>query len=77
MQYFIDSGNNIDSADQIFEAMQSATALCGFTTNVLDIRVQKHKKQTQPKIFSKTNHVKNILNINVMSNKYNNTKNHV
>ena len=38
MQYFIDSGNNIDSADQMFEAMRSATALCGFTANVLDIR---------------------------------------
>ena len=27
MQYFTDSGNNIDSADQMFEAMRSATAL--------------------------------------------------
>ena len=51
MQYFSDSGNNIDSADQIFEAMQSATALCGFTTNVFDIRAQKYTKQTQTKVF--------------------------
>ena len=27
MQYFIDSGNNINSADQMIEAMWSATAL--------------------------------------------------
>ena len=46
MQYFIDSGNNIDSADQMFEAMWSATALCGFTAIVLDIRGQKYTKQT-------------------------------
>ena len=38
MRYFIDSGNNIDSTDQMFEAMRSATALCCFTANVLDIR---------------------------------------
>ena len=46
VQYFIDSGNNIDSADQMFEAMWSATALCGFTAIVLDIRGQKYTKQT-------------------------------
>ena len=46
MQYFIDSGSNINGADQMFEAMRSATALCGFTANVLDIRGQKYAKQT-------------------------------
>ena len=59
MQYFIDSGNNINRADQMFEAMQSATALCGFTANVLDIRGQKYTKQTQIKNISKIQHVKN------------------
>ena len=49
MEYFIDSVNNINSADQIFEAMQSATALRGFTANVLDISSQKYTKQTQIK----------------------------
>ena len=44
MQYFIDSGNNINSGDQMFEAVWSATALCGFTANVLDIRGQKYTK---------------------------------
>ena len=60
MQYFIDSGNNIDSADQMFEAMQSATALCGFTAIVLDIRGQKYAKQTHIKNISKIHHVKYI-----------------
>ena len=60
MQYFINSDNNIDSADQMFEAMRSATALCCFTANVLDIRGQKYKKQTQIKNISKIHHVKYI-----------------
>ena len=49
MQYFIDSGNNINSADEMFEAMQSATALCGFTANVFNIRGQKYTKETHIK----------------------------
>ena len=60
MQYFIDSGNNINRADQMFEAMRSAAALCGFTANVLDIRDQKYTKQTQIKNISKILHVKYI-----------------
>ena len=60
MQYFINSDNNIDSADQMFEAMRSATALCGFTANVLDIWGQKYTKQTQIKNISKIHHVKYI-----------------
>ena len=59
VQYFIDSGNNIDSADQMFEAMWSATVLCGFTVIVLDSRGQKYTKQTQIKNISKI-HVKYI-----------------
>ena len=66
MQYFVDSGNNINSADQIFEAMWLATVLCGFTANVLDIRGQKYTKQAQFKNISKIHHVKYI---------YDNTKN--
>ena len=60
MQYFIDSGNNINSADQIFEARWSATALWSFTANVLDVRGQKYTKQTQIKNISKIHHVKYI-----------------
>ena len=60
MQYFIDRGNNIDSSDQMLEAMQSATALCGFTAIVLDIRGQKYTKQTHIKNISKIHHIKYI-----------------
>ena len=60
VQYFIDSGNNIDSADQMFEAMLSAIALCGFTAIVLDIRGQKYTTQTHIKNISKIHHVKYI-----------------
>ena len=60
IQYFIGSRNNINSADQMFEGIRSATALCGFTANVLDIRGQKYTKQTQIKNISKIRHVKYI-----------------
>ena len=60
MQYSIDSGNNINGADQMFQAMRSATALCGFTANVLDISGQKYTKQTHINFFSKIHHVKYI-----------------
>ena len=60
MEYFIDICNNINSADLMFEAMWSATTLCGFTANVSDIKGLKYKKQTQIKNISKTHHVKYI-----------------
>ena len=49
MQYFIDSGKNINSADHMLEAIRSATPLYVFTANLLDIRGQKYKNQKQIK----------------------------
>ena len=41
MQYYIERGNNIETPDQIYDAMCKATALSGFTANVLDIKERK------------------------------------
>ena len=60
IQYFIDSGKNINSADHMLEAIRSATPLCGFTANLLDIRGQKYKNQKQIKNIWKMHHVKYI-----------------
>ena len=62
MQYHIDRGNNIENVDQMFKAMQSATALCGFTANVLAIKSKKYTKLTQIKNISKIHHIKYIYN---------------
>ena len=62
MQYFIDSGNSIDNADQMFETIRSATVLCGFIANVLGIRGQEYTKQTQIKSISKIDNIKWIYN---------------
>ena len=60
MQYFIDSGKNINSADHMLEAIRSATPLYVFTANLLDIRGQKYKNQKQIKNIWKIHHVKYI-----------------
>ena len=60
MQYFIDSGKNINSADHMLEAIRSATPLYVFTANLLDIRGQKYKNQKQIKNIWKIYHVKYI-----------------
>ena len=54
MQDSLDSGNNINSADYMFEAMWPVIAPCHFMANVLDI------KQAQIKNISKIYHVKFI-----------------
>ena len=38
MQYYIERGNNIETPNQMYDAMCKATALSGFTTNVLDVK---------------------------------------
>ena len=59
MQYYIERGNNIETPEQMYDAMCKATALSGFTANVLDIA----EKKSYPKIkkiqsISKIHHVK-------------------
>ena len=48
-------GNNIETPDQMYDAMCKATALSGFTANVLDIRERKS--------YAKKKKIKNILKI--------------
>ena len=55
MQYYIERGNNIETPDQMYDAMCKATALSGFTANVLDIRERKS--------YAKKKKIKNILKI--------------
>ena len=49
IQYYIERGNNIETPDQMYDAMCKATALSGFTANVLDI--------TEKKSYPKTNKI--------------------
>ena len=44
MNYFIEKGQNIESAEQMNEAIRSATALCGFNSMVIEIE----EKKSQP-----------------------------
>ena len=55
MQYYTERGNNIETADQMYDAMCKATALSGFTANILDI--------TEKKSYPMTNKIKNICKI--------------
>ena len=55
MQYYIERGNNIETPDQMYDAMCKATALSGFTANVLDIRERKS--------YATKKKIKNILKI--------------
>ena len=41
MQYYIERGNNIETPDQMYDAMCKATALSGFTAIALDITERK------------------------------------
>ena len=42
MNYYIEKGNNIESAAEMNDALQTATALCGFNSMVLEIQEKKH-----------------------------------
>ena len=47
MQYYIERGNNIETPDQMYDAMCKATALSGSTANVLDIKERKFYAKTK------------------------------
>ena len=52
-------GNNIETPDQMYDAMCKATALSGFTANLLDITERKsYAKKKKIKNISKIHHVK-------------------
>ena len=51
MNYYVNQGHNITTACEMNEALQHATALCGFNTNVMDIeKGEKGKKRSIPNI---------------------------
>ena len=47
IQYYIERENNIETPDQTYDAMCKATALSGFTANVLDIAEKKLYPKTK------------------------------
>ena len=55
MQYYIERRNNIETPDQMYDAMCKATALSGFTANVFDVKERK--------FYAKTKKINNILKI--------------
>ena len=70
--YYIERGNNIETCNQMYDAMCKATTLSGFTANVLDIKERKS--------YAKTKKIKNILKIYHVKYDYsdkNQTKFHV
>ena len=55
MQYYIERRNKIEKPYQMYDAMCKATALSGFTANVLDI--------AEKKSYSKPKEIQNISRI--------------
>ena len=57
MQYYIERGNNIETPDQMYDAMSKTTALSGFTANVLDVKGRKFYAKTKKINISKIHYV--------------------
>ena len=63
MNYYLNKGNNITNAEEMNEALRTATALCGFNSSVMKIEKgveekQKAKQQAKIKNISRIHHVK-------------------
>ena len=58
MQYYIERGKNIETPDQMYDAMCKATALSEFTANVLDVKERKFYAKTKKINISKIHYVK-------------------
>ena len=43
MNYYLNKGNNIENADEMNEALRTATALCGFNSCVMQIGNTEHE----------------------------------
>ena len=65
MQYYIERRNNIETPDQMYDAMCKATALSGFTANVLDVKERK--------LYAKTKKINNISKIHYVKYDYSET----
>ena len=65
MQYYTERGNNIETPDQMYDAMCKATALSGFTANVVDVKERK--------FYAKTTKINNISKIDYVKYDYSET----
>ena len=62
MQYYIERGNNIETPDEMYDAMCKATALSGFTANVHDVKERN--------FYAKTKKINNISKIQYVKYDY-------
>ena len=59
MNFYVESGKNIETAAEMNDALRTATALCGFNSMVMNIKEKrKYQKQTNMKNVSKIHCVK-------------------
>ena len=61
MNYYIDQGQNIESAEEMNKALRTATVMCGFNSCVMEVQEKKaYLKQNNIKDISKVHCVKYI-----------------
>ena len=60
MNYHVDSGHNIENANEMNNALRAATAICGFSSCVMNIEKEKCINPEHIKNISKVHHVKYI-----------------
>ena len=66
MNYYIDQGQNIETAEEMNKTLRTATALCGFNSCVVKVQEKKaYQKQNNIKDISKVHFVKYINGENV------------
>ena len=59
MNYYIERGENIETAEEMNKALRTATALCGFNSCVMEVEEKKkYKKQKNIKDISKVHSIK-------------------
>ena len=70
MNYFIETGRNIETGDEMNEVLQCANALCGFNSCVIEIlEKKKYEKHKYILNISKIHTVKYIYDGNNVSYK--------
>ena len=61
MNYFVNSGHNIENAHEMNEALRSATAICGFSSYVMEIGNAVSENPKNINNISRIHHVKYIM----------------
>ena len=62
MNYYIEQGKNIETAEQMNDALRTATALCGFNSMVMEIdEKKKYENEKNIKDLSKIHQVKYVV----------------